>query len=273
MPELPEVETVVRGLRRSVVGRQVREVCLSGKPLRRPVAPDFAGRLRGRMIRRVGRRGKYLVFVLDPPGYWLAHLGMSGRLCCKPHAEPPEKHTHAVIRLSDGSELHYRDPRRFGFLALYDVARPEMVPELRALGADPLGRDFDGERLGRALARSRRDIKSFLLDQKQIAGIGNIYACEALFRARIHPARRCNTIAHREACRLAQALRKVLREAIEHRGTSLSDFVDSAGRPGDHGSYLCVYAREGERCRRCRTPIARMIQGNRSSFFCPRCQR
>lgn len=272
MPELPEVETIVRGLRRGVVGKRVRGVWLSGKPLRRPVAPDFARRLLGRAICGVHRRGKYLVFELAPRGLWLVHLGMSGKLCRMPHAEPPARHTHAVIRLSDGSELHYCDPRRFGLMALYEIASPGLVPELCALGPDPLGRGLDGQQLWHALGRSRRDIKSFLLDQKRIAGIGNIYACEALFRARVHPARRCDSISRKEARRLALALRTVLREALEHRGTSLSDFVDAAGRPGDHGSYLRVYGREGERCRRCRAAIARMIQGNRSSFFCPRCQ-
>lgn len=272
MPELPEIETVVRGLRRVLCGRRVLDVRLSGRRLRRPVAPDFADRLRGRIIRRIRRRGKYIVFEVDPTGFWLVHLGMSGRLCRMPQAEPPEKHTHAVIRLSDGSELHYRDPRRFGLMALYDVGRPDLVPELRALGPDPLGGGLDGRRLWHELGRCRRDIKSFLLDQKRIAGIGNIYACEALFRARVHPARRCDTLSRSEARRLAPAVRTVLREALAHRGTTLSDFVDSAGRPGDHGSYLRVYGREGEKCRRCGAAIARMIQGNRSSFFCPRCQ-
>lgn len=273
MPELPEVETIVRGLRRSLTGRRIQDVWLSGRPLRRPVARDFADRLRGRIIRRVRRRGKYVVFEVDPKGFWLVHLGMSGRLCRMPQAGPPGKHTHAVIRFSDGSELHYRDPRRFGLMALYDVARPDLVPELRAFGPDPLGRRFDAQRLWNMLRGTRREIKAFLLDQRRIAGIGNIYACEALFRARVHPARRCDTLSRAEARRLASALRRVLREALAHRGTSLSDFVDSAGRPGDHGSYLRVYGREGESCRRCRAAIARMIQGNRSSFFCPRCQR
>ncbi len=271
MPELPEVETIARGLRRSLTGQRIQDVWLSGCPLRRPVAPDLGDKLGGRTVRRIRRRGKYLIFELDPPGCWLVHLGMSGRLCRMRQPEPPAKHTHAVIRFSDGSELHYRDPRRFGLMALYDVARPDLVPELRALGPDPLGRGVAG-RLWHALGRCGRDIKSFLLDQRRIAGIGNIYACEALFRARVHPARRCDTLSRTEARRLAAALRGVLREALAHRGTSLSDFVDSAGRPGDHGSYLRVYGREGERCRRCRAAIARMIQGSRSSFFCPRCQ-
>jgi formamidopyrimidine-DNA glycosylase len=271
MPELPEVETIARRLRKSLIGKRVVKVRLSGLPLRRPLAADFAAQLQKRTIRHIYRRGKYLVLEVEPHGYWLIHLGMSGRICYNP-MERPAKHTHAVICLSDHSELHYRDHRRFGLMALYDVARQDQIPELQLLGKDPLSPGFTWKWLWPLLQKSSREIKSLLLDQRRIAGLGNIYVCEALFRARLHPARRSNSLSRPESVRLVRATRKVLRDAVRHRGTSFSDFVDSDGQTGDHQNYLQVYQREGEKCRRCRSWIKRWVQGNRSTFFCPQCQ-
>jgi formamidopyrimidine-DNA glycosylase len=271
MPELPEVETIARRLRKSLIGKRVVEVRLSGLPLRKPVAADFASRLRKRTIRHIRRRGKYLVLEVEPQGYWLIHLGMSGRICYDP-TEHPAKHTHVVICFSDGTELHYRDHRRFGLMALHDVASLDQIRELQTLGKDPLSRGFTWKWLWLLLQKSSRELKSLLLDQHRIAGLGNIYACEALFRARLHPGRRSDSLSRQESVRLVRATRKVLREAIRHRGTSFSDFVDSDGQRGDHQQHLQVYQREGEKCRRCRSWIKRWVQGNRSTFFCPRCQ-
>jgi formamidopyrimidine-DNA glycosylase len=272
MPELPEVETIARKLRRAIAGKRIAAVRLSGLPLRRPVAGTLEASLRGRSVRRVLRRGKYLAVELEPRAYLLVHLGMSGRLFYEAGGRAPEPHTHAVVRFSDASELRYRDPRRFGLIAFHACRTLREIPELRALGIDPLGARLTPEWLAGALARTRRDVKAFLLDQRRLAGLGNIYVCEALFRAGIHPARRCHTLDRGEAARLAAAVRAVLRAGVRNRGTTFSDFMDSDGEVGDNQRFLRVFQREGERCRRCRRPIERLRQGNRSSFFCPRCQ-
>jgi len=273
MPELPEVETIARALRASVVGKQVAEVRLSGLPLRRPVAADFAAGLKGRTITGIERRGKYLILEVEPHGYCIIHLGMSGRLLHCPPRSRRTRHTHAVIRFLDQTELHYRDHRRFGLLALYNAPHQDGIPELRRLGKDPLSAGFTIRWLWPLLREGRREVKSFLLDQRQIAGLGNIYACEALFLAGIHPARRCGRISRVRGARMVRAVRRVVRDAILHRGTTFSDFMDSDGQTGDHQSYLRVYHRQGKPCYRCGCTIRRLIQGNRSTFYCPHCQR
>ena len=272
MPEMPEVETLARKLRKTVLGKRVAEVCLSGLPLRKPVVADFAARLRGRVVRRILRRGKYLIAELDPKAYWLIHLGMSGRLIYNAQEKPAASHTHAIIRFADFSELHYRDHRRFGLLAAYEVRRPGLIPEIRSLGVDPLRGGFNETFLRPLLRGSRQEIKSFLLDQSRIAGLGNIYVCESLYLAGVHPARRCFTLNSGETARLVRGIRKVLRAAIRHNGTTFSDFMDPDGNRGENQNYLMVFQREGEACRCCREPIRRIRQGNRSSFYCPRCQ-
>jgi formamidopyrimidine-DNA glycosylase len=273
MPELPEVETIARKLRETIAGKRIDEVCLSGKSLRRPVPGDFVSQLRGRTIRAVHRRGKYLIVEMEPRAFWLIHLGMSGRLLFSAGPIERPRHTHAAVRFAGGGELQYRDPRRFGLLDVYEISGLAALPEIRRLGKDPLSSGFTSRWLWRELSQSRKDIKSFLLDQRKIAGLGNIYACEAMFQARLHPMRRSNTIARREALGLTCAIRGVLRAAIRHRGTSISDFVDSDGKPGEHQDFLHVFQREGEKCRRCDAIIRRVRQGNRSTYFCPRCQR
>jgi formamidopyrimidine-DNA glycosylase len=271
MPEMPEIETIARQLSKSIVGKRIAEVRLSGLPLRKPIAKTFPEKLRGRTIRKIMRRGKYLVAELEPKAFWLIHLGMSGRILYHPTASAAA-HTHAVFQFSDATELEYRDPRRFGLLAAYEVLRPGQVPELRFLGKDPLVSGFKPEWLLPLLQKSQREIKSFLLDQRKIAGLGNIYACESLFLAQIHPARRCDTLNSEDASRLVVAIRKVLRAAIKNNGTSFSDFIDSNGKRGSNQSFLSVFQREGEKCVRCRALVQRMRQGNRSSFYCSNCQ-
>ncbi len=274
MPEMPEVETIARQLRGRVEGKRIAGVRLSGLPLRKPVSPGLGKALVGRTIRRVRRYGKYLVLTLEPKAFWVIHLGMSGRLLYhEPGRAEGARHTHASILFSDGDGLEYRDPRRFGLLALYEGASPRAIPEIRSLGKDPLQPGFTGEWLGRRLHGSRREVKSFLLDQGVLAGIGNIYACEALFEARIHPGRRCATLSGRESGRLAAAVQKVLRDAIRRRGTTFSDFRGADGKAGGHQDYLAVYMREGKQCVECGRPIRRINQGNRGTFFCQQCQR
>ncbi len=272
MPELPEVETIVRRLRLEIIGKRIAEVSLSGKSLRRPMPGDIAARLRGKTIRSVRRRGKYMILEMEPHAFWLIHLGMSGRLFSSAGPLAGGKHTHATIRFDDGWELQYRDPRRFGLMDVAEGRELSSFSEIRNLGKDPLGPEFDRHWLSAELAQTRRDLKSFLLDQRKIAGLGNIYVCEALFGARLHPARRCNTVTTREAAALTRSVRAVLAAAIVKRGTSFSDYVDTDGSPGGYQEFLRVFYREGERCRRCRSSIRRMRQGNRSSYFCPACQ-
>ncbi|MBZ5496435.1 MAG: bifunctional DNA-formamidopyrimidine glycosylase/DNA-(apurinic or apyrimidinic site) lyase [Acidobacteriia bacterium] len=272
MPELPEVETIACKLRSTIAGKRIAAVHLSGKALRRPIPADLASILQGRAIRSIHRRGKYLILEMEPHAFWLIHLGMSGRIFYLPSASEPPKHTHATFRFTDGGELQFCDPRRFGLMDVYQVSSLAALPELRLLGKDPLSSGFNADWLLPELAQSRREIKSFLLDQHKIAGLGNIYVCEAMFRARVHPTRRCDTFTRREAVSLARAIREVLRAAIRNRGTSFSDFMDSDGEPGAHQDFLHVFQREGEKCRRCRATIVRMRQGNRSTYYCPRCQ-
>jgi formamidopyrimidine-DNA glycosylase len=272
MPEMPEVETLARKLRRTVVGKQVADVRLSGFPLRKPIARTFAPTLTGRTIAGIVRKGKYLIVEMTPKAYWVIHLGMSGRVLYHANASPDTKHTHAVVHFADSTELEYRDHRRFGLLAAYDVPRSELIPEIRALGMDPLAAGFSAKWLLPLLAKSHQEIKSFLLDQSKIAGLGNIYVCESLFHSRIHPERRCFTLDRNDDVRLVNAIRKVLRVAIRNNGTTFSDFMDSNGDPGDNQKFLKVFQREGEPCCRCSTPIERIRQGNRSSFYCSRCQ-
>jgi formamidopyrimidine-DNA glycosylase len=272
MPEMPEVETIARKLRSSIIGKRIVGVQLSGLPLRRPVPESFADRLCGRTVQKVHRRGKYLILEVSPRAYCLIHLGMSGRIFH--HARDPQRtrHTHATIHFSDLSELEYRDHRRFGLLAFYEVSRLAQIPELNTLGLDPLSTSLEPGKLWEQLRSCRQEIKAFLLDQRKIAGIGNIYACEALYHASINPTRRCNTLSRREASRLVGAIRRVLRAGVRHGGTTFSDFMAADGEPGTHQKYLRVFQREHERCRRCCAAISRIRQGNRSTYFCAECQ-
>ena len=272
MPEMPEVETIARQLRKAIVGKAVSDVRLSGLPLRRPVDPAFSAALRGRKVVAVRRRGKYLVLQLEPQAVVLVHLGMSGRIFFRGTDFEPTPHTHGIIGFADGSLLEYRDPRRFGMLSAHDGRRMRDIAELMALGKDPLSPGFDRGWLWPRISRSRREVKSFLLDQREIAGLGNIYVCEALFHAKIHPARRCDTLTQEEASRLVHAVRKVLRAAIKNRGTTFSDFMASDGEPGNNQRFLRVFQREGRKCLRCRAVIRRLRQANRGSYYCPGCQ-
>jgi len=273
MPEMPEVETLARKLRKTVVGKQISGVRLSGLSLRKPVAGTFASKLKNRTIRRVLRRGKYLVVELEPKVFWLIHLGMSGRLLYCSGQSCGDRHTHAVIRFSDTTRLEYRDPRRFGLLAAYEVTGLAQIPEIRALGKDPLSPGFNQTWLQTVLKNCRQELKSFLLDQNKVAGLGNIYVCEALFMAGIHPARRCFALDAEEILALVDAVRRVLRRAIRNHGTSFSDFIDLEGKPGKNQNYLKVFQREGEDCLHCGNPVQRIRQGSRSTFFCLDCQK
>jgi formamidopyrimidine-DNA glycosylase len=273
MPELPEVETVARGLQASLPGRLIRNVRL-GKTdfIDDPAALERD--LPGSRIDSVRRYGKFMLFELQPrdpgnPGYSLqVHLGMTGRLVVTSPAAPVEPHTHVFFALDDGREVRYTDPRRFGFLRiLADGAREAL---LLTVGLDPLAAteaDFGGK-----IQTRRARIKALLLDQHVFGGMGNIYTDEALWRARIHPKRLGANLSAADVRRLYRSIRGVLTDAIQARGSSISDFVDSYGLPGDFQRRHRVYDREGLKCFRCGALVRRAIVAGRSSYFCPRCQ-
>jgi formamidopyrimidine-DNA glycosylase len=273
MPELPEVETVARTLRPRLLDASIAAVWTSGKGLRlaRPVDRAALARLSvSARITAVRRRGKYILIDLDRgQAGILVHLGMTGRLRLQAASEPRARHTHVVWSLASGDELRFVDPRRFGWVAASQNV--DALPEVAQLGPDAL----DGLNLGRLralLAASAAPLKAFLLDQKRIAGLGNIYVCEALFRARLHPRTPARRAAGRAAA-LLRAIRAVLRVALANRGTTMRDFVDSEGRRGENAAALLVYGRAGRACRVCGAPVRRSLDSGRSTFYCPNCQR
>jgi formamidopyrimidine-DNA glycosylase len=271
MPELPEVETVVRTLRPLIVGRTVRSLWTSGRSLRMARKLD-KDRLQdtsvGATIRAVRRRGKYILIDLDSGSGVLVHLGMTGRLTVAEAREERIKHTHVVWTLPLQRELRFVDPRRFGWVQA--AANLDRLPEIRALGPDPLT-ELDGEKLRALLAASRAPIKAFLLDQHRLAGLGNIYVCEALFRAHIHPRTQARR-ARDKAEVLVGAIRETLEIGIANCGTSFRDFVDATGAPGKNIEALLVYGREDEACTACSGRVRRVVDGGRSTFYCGNCQ-
>jgi formamidopyrimidine-DNA glycosylase len=283
MPELPEVETVRRGLEPALAGQRIERVHLGRADLRVPFPPRFAKRLAGRRIERLGRRAKYLLAELDGDETLVIHLGMSGQLTLSNGAlarspiNPQDlaAHDHVLITLEGGRALLYNDPRRFGLMTLVPTSKLGTHKLFRRLGIEPLDGALSGELLRRRLAKRRTSLKAALIDQGVIAGIGNIYACEALHRARLSPRRLALSLNGDRADRLAKAVGEVLSAAIEAGGSSLRDYVRSDGSPGYFQHRFAVYDRAGERCPRagCRGIVRRIVQSSRSSFFCPTCQR
>ena len=274
MPELPEVETVRRMLEANVLGRAIETLGLSRKRLRqRAPDPKLARRVRGRQIERASRHGKFLLLGLDGGLTLISHLGMSGRWLFYPRGDAPAlDHVHVRIAFADGSLLLYQDPRRFGMFRGVATEALGRDPSLRRLGPDPLLTPLDGDAL-RAKARGvRASVKTFLLDQRRIAGIGNIYASEILHRARVHPARRSGALEGEEWARIAAETGAVLRESVDRMGTTFSMYRTLWNEPGGYGDRLLVYDRAGAPCRTCGTPIRRAVQGQRATFFCPKCQ-
>jgi formamidopyrimidine-DNA glycosylase len=275
MPELPEVETVRRGLALRMTGRQIVQAELRRPDLRRPFPPDLAERLQGARIGELSRRGKYILIELDDSGTLLLHLGMSGRITAGAAGEPAEKHDHVVLALDDGTVVRFNDTRRFGTLDYIVRGREAAHPLLAALGPEPLEPGFDGAYLSRALSGKLTPIKSALLDQKIVAGLGNIYVCEALYRAGISPRRLAATVVGARAARLAAAVREVLDEAIAAGGSSLRDYVQANGELGYFQHRWAVYGKEGKPCPGCicAEGVRRITQAGRSSFFCGKRQR
>ena len=271
MPELPEVETTRRGLAPHVRGRRVRALKVYERRLRWPVAPGLPARLAGQPIVATGRRAKYLLLTLES-GTLLVHLGMSGNLRVVPAGSPRVPHDHFDLELDSGCALRFNDPRRFGSL-LYVRGDPLAHPLLAHLAPEPFAREFDAGYLWRITRRRRVAVKQLLMNSRLVVGVGNIYASEALFRARIRPRRPARSLSRAEAARLARAVRAVLRGAIRAGGTTLRDYLRADGSPGYFRQRLYVYERAGRRCRRCGTLVRAITQGRRSTYYCPACQK
>ena len=267
MPELPEVQTIVNTLRPRVVGRTIASVSLHRQDIVTPPETDLSRYLTGHAISGVERRGKRIVFELDNGHRFYIHLGMTGRLSVQPASEPLLRHTHLVLELGSSGELRFTDPRRFGGVWwLGDCADGDSD-----MGPEPL--NLRPQQLLGRLRKTTRAIKNALLDQRVLAGLGNIYIDESLFDAGIHPLSRACELSPDQVRRLNRAIKSTLRRALRHRGSTLRDYRDADGEAGGFQKLHRVYDREGQPCRRCRTPIARIVLGGRSTHFCPKCQR
>jgi formamidopyrimidine-DNA glycosylase len=285
MPELPEVETVRRGLAPALVGKRIAKAKTKRADLRFPFPMRFAARLKGRRVDALERRAKYLLAHLDDGMVWITHLGMTGRWSVigakqQPgdfyYSEPPDPtHTHVIIDMESGARLEFNDPRRFGYMDLIDEDALEAHPWFKGLGPEPLGNAFNLPYLKKALAGKKAPIKAALLDQRVVAGLGNIYVVEALYRAGIAPTKEAGRISTQRLEKLFHAIRAVLEEAIEAGGSTLSDYAQVDGAQGGFQHRFRVYDREGEACltKDCDGAIQRLTQAGRSTFWCPRCQR
>lgn len=285
MPELPEVETTRRGVEPHVVGHRVRALIVYEPRLRWRVPASLPAKVAGATVTGAQRRAKYLLFPLaggaleggtgrapGTPATLLVHLGMSGNLRVLPAATPRLTHDHFDILLDSGETLRFNDPRRFGSLHLVE-GDPAKHPLLRHLGPEPLEAGFDGKTLWRVSRKRRVAVKQFIMDAKVVVGVGNIYASESLFHAGIRPGRQARGLTRADCDRLAAAIRGVLAKAIEVGGTTLRDYVGVDGNPGYFRQKLFVYEREGEPCRKCGTPVGQRVQGQRSTYWCPACQK
>lgn len=270
MPELPEVEVTRRGIEPRIAGRSFTRATLRAPALRYPLPTDLSRRLGGAALRRILRRGKYLLFEFDA-GHLLLHLGMSGSLRLVPPDEPAAKHDHVDLVFGDLA-LRLRDPRRFGAL-LWIEGDPLAHPLLASLGMEPLERGFTGGALAALLAGRRTAIKPALMDSRLVVGVGNIYAAESLFLAGIDPRRAAGRVSARRLELLVPAIKKTLRAAIAAGGSSLRDFAHADGEFGCFQMHHRVYDREGQPCVQCGSPVRAIRQGQRSTYFCPRCQR
>ena len=271
MPELPEVETVMRALQARLAGRTITGLDQRRQAIRFPLPEALGARLRGRRIRTFSRRAKYIKAHLDGDLVLLMHLGMSGRLLFD--GPPRGAHEHLTFHHDDGTTLRFVDPRRFGMVDLVDAGRVEEHRWLAHLGLEPLSPAFDGPALGAVLAGRRSALKVALMDQRLVVGVGNIYASESLFRAGLSPQRTAGLLRPGENARLAAATREVLGEAIAAGGSSLRDYVQANGELGSFQRNFRVYDRAGLPCASCGQPVRRLVQAGRATFFCARCQR
>lgn len=274
MPELPEVETIIRTLRPRVSGKRIERVeVFLEKVIREPDPCCFRKQLEGRLVQRLRRWGKHVLIDLDAELVLVIHLRMTGQLLCVPQDTPVETHTHVIFYLDNGWELRFRDTRKFGTMHLLPAASLEARQPLALLGPDALDPSLTRDAFRKLIKGRKGQVKRLLLDQTFIAGIGNIYADEILWEARIHPERNVSTLTPREVGRLYHAMREILHRAIEYRGTSLRDYVNGNGERGSFQMLLMVHGKEDHLCPRCGTRIQRIKLGGRSTYYCPHCQK
>ena len=278
MPELPEVETIRRGLSIALEGKRIDRVDVRRRDLRIPVPDDFESNIEGSRAERLARRGKYLLIVLDSGRVLIVHLGMSGRMIIEPaqrRSNVERLHEHVVFELGDGTRIRFSDPRRFGLMALAELDMIDTHPFFLDMGPEPLSDQFNGAALYAALREKRTPIKSALLDQHVVAGLGNIYVCEALYRAGISPRRLAMNVGYARVEKLVAAIRAVLLEAIEAGGSTLKDYTRADGELGYFQHRFAVYDRAGEPCPECdcTVGVAHIVQSNRSTYYCAKRQR
>ena len=284
MPELPEVETVCAGLKPALEGQKLVGIKQRRKDLRFPLPTNFVSTLSGKIVKMVRRRAKFILIHLDGGFVLMIHLGMSGRITIYPNDVPPAgRHDHIEFITDKGITVRYCDPRRFGFMDLVSASSYAEHPMISHLGPEPLTNDFDVTSLNNKLGGRKIPIKNALLDQRVVAGLGNIYVCEALFKARISPKRIAHSVPGQRSKRLVAAIKEVLHDAIIAGGSSLKDFTGTDGNLGYFQTHWAVYGRAGEKCRaicsgphrrwRCEHVIKRIVQSGRSTFYCSKCQR
>jgi len=275
MPELPEVETVAKGLEQALIGDHFTKITLRRKNLRFPFPDGFVAALTDKAITRIGRRAKYLLLTIEDGTVMIGHLGMSGSF--RIDTTPPagfDKHDHVIFETAKGITVRYHDPRRFGFMLLTCEQDMHNHPQLARIGPEPLGNSFNGPALATALKKRKSPIKAAILDQKVVAGVGNIYACEALFRARISPLQAANTLTGPQNDQLASTIKEVLSDAIRSGGSTLRNYSKTDGELGYFQHKFQVYAHEGDPCptKGCSENIQRITQAGRSTFYCAGCQ-
>jgi formamidopyrimidine-DNA glycosylase len=274
MPELPEVETVRKTLKKLVSHKQIENVTIYWpKIIKNPLEIEqFIDALKGETIEDIGRRGKFLIIYTDQYAL-VSHLRMEGKYGLYPKEDPADKHTHVIFHFKDGSELRYRDVRKFGTMHLYKKGEEFLKPPLIDLGPEPFSEEFTKHYLAKKLEKTNRKVKPALLDQKIFVGLGNIYVDEALFRSGIHPERLANTLNEEEISRLHQEIIDTLSEAVEKGGSTIRSYVNSQGEIGMFQLELYAYGRKGEECKKCGTPLEKTTVGGRGTHFCPNCQR
>jgi formamidopyrimidine-DNA glycosylase len=274
MPELPEVEIIRQGLEPILLGKTIESVSVKEKRLRSLVViGDFEALIVGQRISAIERRAKFMIWKFGNGACVVIHLGMSGRIGVFSEEMPEEKHTHLIFHISDGKQIRYRDPRRFGLIEVVPAGPLDSYFRFRELGVEPLSADLSGDYLWANASKSKKNIKAFLMDGKAVVGLGNIYVAEALFYAGIHPLRLAASLSREECERLRSAIQKVLQEAIKKGGTTLNDYRNAQGEPGLFQASLAVYDRENEECFRCKMLIERVVLNGRSTYYCPACQK
>jgi formamidopyrimidine-DNA glycosylase len=273
MPELPEVETVCRGLEKSILGKRIAHAETMRADLRFPFPDDMCERLEGASVRGIRRRSKYILIEMDSDDIWIIHLGMSGRvLVLDEEPETLQKHDHVLVRFEGGTTLVYNDARRFGIMDICTADDFDTHALIKDLGPEPLTDVFDEKYMRERIAKKHSPIKHVIMDAHVVVGVGNIYACESLFRSSIDPTRKASSLSKKEVAVLVVNIKKILKSAIASGGSSLRDYVQATGEMGYFQHKFAVYGREGEPCEVCERPIERIKQQNRSTFYCVKCQ-